>query len=174
MLDAAIKLGSIHDFERVQMQDVATEAEVAIATLYRYFPSKPHLFVGVMKAGMSDIDRSRVAAQPGQDPVVVIADMLVEFTAMMMRNRRLSMSMMQSIMLAEALDCPDREDVDRIFLEMLLRIAGWEPGVDEDQSRRCWLVIQCWFGVLISTMAGTRPLATAEVDVRRSCELLLR
>ena len=42
-----------------------------------------------------------------------------------------------------------------------------------DQRRRCWLVIQCWFGVLVTTLSGNRPLESAEEDVRRACELLL-
>ncbi len=173
MLKAAVKLGSQLDFERVQMQDIATESEVAIATLYRYFPSKVHLFVGVMKAELDDVDPAMFAVEEGQDPVDVIADLLNTFTRTMTRNRRLSMSMMQSIILSESLDCPDRDVIEDQFLEMLLTIAGWHPDPTDDQRRRCWLVIQAWFGVLITTMSGNRPLDMAEADIRRVCELLL-
>ncbi len=48
MLDAAAQLGAEKDLERVQMHEVAKLAGVAIGTLYRYFPSKTHLFVAVM------------------------------------------------------------------------------------------------------------------------------
>jgi len=173
MLKAAVKLGSQLDFERVQMQDIATESEVAIATLYRYFPSKVHLFVGVMKAEMDDVDPAMFAVGPGQDPVDVTANLLVTFTRTMTRNRRLSMSMMQSIILSESLDCPDRDAIEDRFLEMLLEISGWADGPTEDQKRRCWLVIQAWFGVLITTMSDNRPIDMAELDIRRACELLL-
>lgn len=173
MLKAAVKLGSELDFERVQMQDIATESEVAIATLYRYFPSKVHLFVGVLKAEMDDVDPALFTVAEGQDPVVVTADLLNIFTRTMTRNSRLSMSMMQSIILSQSLDCPDRDDIEQQFLEMLLAIAGWEQP-SEDQRRRCWLVIQAWFGVLITTMSGNRAPDIAEADIRRACELLLR
>lgn len=174
MLKAAVTLGSTLDFERVQMQDIATEAEVAIATLYRYFPSKVHLFVGVMKTELDDVDLTLFTAQPGQDPIVVTGDLLITFTKTMTRNRRLSMSMMQSIILAESLDCPDRDAIEDRFLEILLTIAGWAADPTEDQRRRCWLVIQAWFGVLITTMSGNSSLDLAEADIRRACELLLR
>jgi len=173
MLDAAIKLGSVQDFERVQMQDVATESEVAIATLYRYFPSKVHLFVGVMKAEVDAIDRRALVTGPDQDPVEVTADLLISFTRTMSRNRRLSMSMMQAMILAEGLDSPDAVTIESLFLDLLLQICGWGSEATEDQRRRCWLVIQCWFGVLVTTLGGSLSVDAAEPDIRRACELLL-
>jgi len=173
MLRAAVKLGSQQDFERVQMQDVAAESEVAIATLYRYFPSKVHLFVGVMRAELEKVDPASFVVQEGQDPGQVVTDLLMLFTREMDANRRLSMSMIQSIILSEGLDSPDSAAIEEAFLRLLLRVAGWHQSPTEDQRRRCWLVIQCWFGVLVTTLSGNRPLDSAEEDVRRACELLL-
>lgn len=173
MLRAAVKLGSRQDFERVQMQDVAAESEVAIATLYRYFPSKVHLFVGVMRAELEKVDPATFQVQEGQDLVEVVGDLLMLFTQEMYRNRRLSMSMIQSIILSEGLDSPDSAVIEEVFLELLLRVAGWDADPTPDQRRRCWLVIQCWFGVLVTTLSGNRPLESAEDDVRRACDLLL-
>ncbi|MCZ4497992.1 MAG: transcriptional regulator, TetR family [Marmoricola sp.] len=173
MLDAAVKLGSDLEFERVQMQDVASESGVAIATLYRYFPSKVHLFVAVMRAQLDQMDPSQYAVQPGQDRVDVTVDLLITMTDQMSRNRRLSMSMIQSMILVEGLDSRDSDTVERGFLELLLQVVGWGDEPSRDQRRRCWLLIQCWFGVLITTLSGNRPLSTAEADLRRACELLL-
>ncbi|MFL6174181.1 MAG: TetR/AcrR family transcriptional regulator [Marmoricola sp.] len=173
MLRAAVKLGSQQDFERVQMQDVAAESEVAIATLYRYFPSKVHLFVGVMRAELEKVDPAAFAVQEGQDVGAVVTDLLMLFTREMYANRRLSMSMIQSIILSEGLDSPDSAVIEDAFLELLLRVAGWDKSATADQRRRCWLVIQCWFGVLVTTLSGNRPLESAEEDVRRACDLLL-
>ena len=172
MLRAAVKLGSRQDFERVQMQDVAAESEVAIATLYRYFPSKVHLFVGVMRAELEKVDPAVFVVQDAQDLGAVVTDLLMLFTKEMYRNRRLSMSMIQSIILSEGLDSPDTAMIEQIFLDLLLRIAGWNEQPTGDQRRRCWLVIQCWFGVLVTTLSGNRPVEEAEEDVRRACELL--
>lgn len=38
-----------HGEESVRMQDVAKEADVALNTLYRYFPSKSHLLVAILE-----------------------------------------------------------------------------------------------------------------------------
>jgi AcrR family transcriptional regulator len=173
MLNAAVKLGSVQDFERVQMQDVATESEVAIATLYRYFPSKVHLFVGVMKAEVDRIDPALFKVGEDQDAGEVIGDLLIAFTQTMGRNRRLSMSMMQAMILSEGLDSPDSVTIETLFLDLLLGIAGWSSDPTEDERVRCWLLIQCWFGVLVTTLSGDRAIDSCEADIRRACELLL-
>jgi AcrR family transcriptional regulator len=45
ILDATISLASEGGFDAVQMRAVAERADVALGTLYRYFPSKIHLRV---------------------------------------------------------------------------------------------------------------------------------
>jgi TetR/AcrR family transcriptional regulator, cholesterol catabolism regulator len=44
MLDAALGLLEERDYERISVREVAEAADVALATLYHYFPSKDHLF----------------------------------------------------------------------------------------------------------------------------------
>ncbi len=44
MLDAALALLEVRDYERISVREVAESASVALATLYHYFPSKEHLF----------------------------------------------------------------------------------------------------------------------------------
>ena len=45
ILDATLALASKGGYEAVQMRTVAEQANVALGTLYRYFPSKIHLLV---------------------------------------------------------------------------------------------------------------------------------
>lgn len=172
ILDAAVRLGSATDFERVQMQDVATEADVAIATLYRYFPSKAHLFVGVMKGQIERAAATVSPPPPSAEPAEWVAGMLSRFTDELHANRMLSMSMMQSIILSEAESTSDAATVQEGFLDLVLRAAGWRQP-SEDQRRRAWLLIQCWYGVLMTMLTGYRPEESADADLRRACELLL-
>ena len=62
ILRAAAKLGAEHGLEHVQMNDVAKQANVAIATLYRYFPSKVDLFSSVMRWRVGEYDQPEVVA----------------------------------------------------------------------------------------------------------------
>lgn len=48
VMSAAMALAANGGFDAVQMRDVASEADVALGTLYRYFPSKENLLVSVL------------------------------------------------------------------------------------------------------------------------------
>src|SRR5271168_1736790 len=65
ILDATLALASKGGYEAVQMRTVAERADVALGTLYRYFPSKIHLLVSALGREFSRIDaktdRSAVA-----------------------------------------------------------------------------------------------------------------
>jgi hypothetical protein len=54
-----------------------------------------------------------------------------------------------------------------------MRTAGLDTDPTPDSHRRARLVIQCWFGVLMSVLNGRTSADEADADVRRACELLL-
>ena len=49
MLATAADMVMAGGFDGLQMRDVATKADVALGTLYRYFPSKEYLLVSIMQ-----------------------------------------------------------------------------------------------------------------------------
>ena len=51
------------DYDAIQMRDIAESADVALATLYRYFPSKEQLFAAVQLEWVERLHR-RVAQRP--------------------------------------------------------------------------------------------------------------
>ena len=70
ILDAAVALAAKGGFEQMQMRAVAERADVALGTLYRYFPSKIHLLVSALATSSSrpgrrsTAGRSRVTRPP--------------------------------------------------------------------------------------------------------------
>lgn len=61
----ALDLLAESEYEAIQMRDVADAANVALATLYRYFPSKEQLFAAVQLEWVERLQR-RVAQRPPQ------------------------------------------------------------------------------------------------------------
>ncbi len=49
VMQAALELAADGGLDGVQMRDVAERADVALGTLYRYFPSKEYLLVSILK-----------------------------------------------------------------------------------------------------------------------------
>lgn len=48
IVDAGLTLLAERDYDKIQVKDVAEEANVALGTLYHYFSSKEHLFAEVL------------------------------------------------------------------------------------------------------------------------------
>src|SRR3954462_11498810 len=69
ILEAAVALASQGGFEQMQMRAVAERADVALGTVYRYFPSKIHLLVSALamqfEQARENFDRKPI---PGETP----------------------------------------------------------------------------------------------------------
>src|SRR5919199_5331702 len=66
ILDATIALASKGGFDAVQMRAVAERADVALGTLYRYFPSKIHLLVSALARELERVrERTERVPLPG-------------------------------------------------------------------------------------------------------------
>jgi AcrR family transcriptional regulator len=65
IIGATLALVSKGGYDAVQMRAVAERADVALGTLYRYFPSKVHLLVSGLaresERALDKLDRVRVA-----------------------------------------------------------------------------------------------------------------
>jgi len=65
IIDAGLVLLERNEYERIQIKDVAEEAEVALGTLYHYFSSKEHLFAEVLVKWAATL-RSSLTRHPPQ------------------------------------------------------------------------------------------------------------
>src|SRR5215813_7718082 len=68
IVQAAITLLERGEYDAIQMRDVAQEAGVALATIYRYFTSKEHLYAAAILEWASDYPvRGRAAISDAPD-----------------------------------------------------------------------------------------------------------
>ena len=74
---AALRLLERGEYEKIQMRDIAEEADVALGTVYRYFASKEHLFAAVLVV-WSDSLHQRVQRRPltGGTPLRMLDDLM--------------------------------------------------------------------------------------------------
>ncbi|CRK57804.1 probable transcriptional regulator, TetR family [Alloactinosynnema sp. L-07] len=154
------------------MLDVAKEAGVAIATLYRYFPSKTHLFTAVLADQVARLEEATFAAKPGQDPVEAVAELLIHASRQLLRRPLLANAMMQSNNAAHAGTVADAVRIDSTFRELILRTLGLDEPTDHD-LRLVRLLEQGWYGVLTQSLNMRVEPADAEADIRLACTLLL-
>ncbi|MFF4124512.1 TetR family transcriptional regulator [Microbispora rosea] len=172
ILRAAARMGAEKGIERVQMHEVAKEAGVAIATLYRYFPSKTHLFTAVMAEQVDRFEESLPQPKPGTAPEDAVADVLVLASRQLLSRPALATAMLQSANSANAAAVAGTGRIDRTFRQIVLRTLGIrEPTVMDVTLIR--LLMQCWYGVLQSSLNGLSSVPDTESDIRIACRLLL-
>jgi TetR/AcrR family transcriptional regulator, cholesterol catabolism regulator len=77
IITAALRLLEHGEYDKIQMRDIAEEADVALGTVYRYFTSKEHLFAAVLVV-WSDSLRGRVQRRPlaGATPAERLKDLM--------------------------------------------------------------------------------------------------
>lgn len=149
------------------MQEVASEAGVAIGTLYRYYPSKHHLFAGVLSRNVAALRPNTPPTPPG-DPAAAVADFMASTCRSMLRHPRLARAMINSV---NAVRSEVGEDTHATMRDRIIHVAGiTEPS--ESDLRLARLVEQCAYGVLTWAVAGESTAAEAEADLRRACLLL--
>lgn len=171
ILRAAAHHAALHGLDRVQMVDIAKDADVALATLYRYFPSKTMLYTLLLRSQVERLDSETADLKPCQLPSEAVADVLVEVGHRLMVTPLLAQAMLQSNNISVATEMPGLA-VTNAFGNLILRVAGIEDPA-EHHYRLVRLIEQTWYGVLISLLNGHIDQKQADADARLACELLL-
>ena len=98
ILDAALELSAEGGFDAVQMREVAARADVALGTLYRYFPSKENLLLSVMGVQVEAL-ADRLARRPpeGTDPVERVVDVLGRANRALQRQPDVTVAMIRAL-----------------------------------------------------------------------------
>src|SRR5260370_9575882 len=99
ILDATLALASKGGYEAVQMRTVAERADVALGTLYRYFPSKIHLLVSALARELERyLERLERRPVPGETPYDRVLYVLGRATRTMQREPILTQALTPPLM----------------------------------------------------------------------------
>ena len=137
ILDATLALASKGGYEAVQMRTVAQRADVALGTLYRYFPSKIHLLVSGLarefERNQEKLDRAPI---PGDTPYDRMLYVLGRITRAMQREPMLTEAMTRAFMFADPSAAAEVNTVARLMEQMLTQaMHEGEPSADDDRHR---------------------------------------
>jgi AcrR family transcriptional regulator len=170
ILDATLALASKGGYEAVQMRTVAENAEVALGTLYRYFPSKIHLLVGALATEMEQIqeklDRKPI---PGETPTERMLYVLSRITRSWQRDPMLTEAMTRAFMFADPSAATEVNTVASQMVRMFTRaMHDGEPSADDIAIAR--VIGDVW---LVALVAWVTRRASAD-DVNSRLELAAR
>ncbi|MEV8544793.1 TetR family transcriptional regulator [Streptomyces sp. NPDC051572] len=180
ILRAASELGAREGLASVQMHDVAKEAGVAIATLYRYFPSKPYLFMAVLEwhieqylGGQENGRENLAVAAGGTDAAAEVAELLITLSVKLLDSPLLASAVALSSFTEYATAVPARIDiVDSALGQAILRLLGVREASETDRSR-ARLLIYGWWGLFVAMLTEEISAEEAETNMRLAARLLL-
>ena len=177
ILDATIALASQGGFDAVQMRAVAEQADVALGTLYRYFPSKIHLLVSALQR---EFERTEVALHDrpvdGDTAADRVINALKRTTRGMQSDPQLTEALTRAFMFADASVAAEIHQVGMLLTSMVTRAMypeGHEELTDQDVAI-AQVIGDVWLSALVGWVTGRTNAAETGQRIEVAVKLLLR
>lgn len=171
ILDSTLALASKGGYEAVQMRAVAERADVAVGTLYRYFPSKVHLLVSALAREFEKID-SRRKLPPGQTPQERMHLILGQITRAMQRDPLLTEAMTRAFMFADASAAAEVDQVGRLMDRLFAKaMSDGEP--TELQLSIARVISDVWLSNLVAWLTRRSSATDVAARLELTVDLLL-
>lgn len=165
ILDATLALASKGGYDAVQMRAVAERADVAVGTLYRYFPSKVHLLVSALAREFEQFEGKRKPLA-GKSPEERMHTLLSQITRMMQRDPLLTEAMTRAFMFADASAAAEVDRVGKVMDRVFARAMN-----DGDPTERQLGIARVISDVWLSNLVAWLTRRASATDVSERLEL---
>lgn len=180
ILDATVEIASRGGFDAVQMRAVAQQADVALGTLYRYFPSKIHLLVSALATQFEQNQAQLVGRPiPGDSPADRVINVLKRATRGMQGDPHLTEALTRAFMFADKSVADEIHVVGMHLTAMLTRamkgsayVEGAVP-TDEDVAM-ARVISDVWLSALVSWVTGRASAQEVGEHIETAVRLVLR
>ncbi|MDT0346312.1 TetR family transcriptional regulator [Streptomyces litchfieldiae] len=175
ILDVSTELAAAGGFEAVQMREVAESAQVALGTLYRYFPSKIHLLLGVLHDQLEQLHATlRERPLTERDPAERLVRTLKRAFRSHQREPRLAEAMMRALQFADGSARAEVGAVSRLTSTLLMDASGLTGPEAEAHMSAVRVIQHTWHSSLLYWLSGNTTLAEAHADIETACRLMSR
>ena len=175
ILSTTLALAARGGYDAVQMREVAERSEVALGTLYRYFPSKVHLLVSAMS---SEIERlaGRLAKRqiPGDSRAERVSFVLERSTRSLQRDPLLTEAMVRAMMAADASVAAEVTAVRQAMTELIVQAIRGEEGEQEHEYELAGILQDVWFARQIAWLGGRIGASDVWRDIHLAITLLVK
>ena len=174
ILEATLALASKGGYDAVQMRTVAERADVALGTLYRYFPSKIHLLVSALALEFERTqDKLDRVAIPGDTPYERTMFVLGRVTRLMQREPQLTEAMTRAFMFADPSAAAEVNAVAGLMEHMFARaMHDGEPTADDLAIAR--VIGDVWLSNLVAWVTRRASANDVTEQLELAVRLLLR
>ncbi|CAN5487631.1 cholesterol catabolism transcriptional regulator KstR [soil metagenome] len=181
ILDATYDLASDGGFDAVQMRAVADRADVALGTLYRYFPSKIHLLVSALAR---EFDRSEAMIKsmgdiPGDTSAERVIYIMKRTTRGLQGDPKLTEALTRAFMFADSSVATEIHTVGMSLTTMLTHaMRQGQTGADDEPTTEdvaiARVIGDVWLSALVAWVTGRSSAAETAAHLETAVGLLLR
>ena len=168
MLNVTARLASEGGYDAVQMRAVAVEADVALGTLYRYFPSKEHLLV----AAMLLYDRLVVKPPQGTDAVGRVIDVLRRANSALQRQQQFTVAVVRALAAGDETVAPVVREVRDLMAGIILAAIDTDEPTEKEQLVT-EILQEVWLSSLVAWISGVEPTTSVNRKLEAATRLLL-
>jgi AcrR family transcriptional regulator len=172
VIRAAQELAAEGGYDAVQMRDVAARGEVALGTIYRYFPSKDALLLAVMVQWLVDLE-DRVTRHPptGDTTVDRIMDVLRRALRSMDREPRLTTAVVGAMTAGDPASVAAIGEATQTMASIM--VAAFPQGIDPAlEARAAKALGHVWWSSTISWANGMGDIDWVAAELHDAAELI--
>ena len=177
ILDATYELASEGGFDAVQMRAVADKADVALGTLYRYFPSKIHLLVSALGRQFEAADAAMQGKPvPGDTAAERVIFVLKRATRGLQGDPHLTEALTRAFMFADSSAAAEIHHVGMLMTSMLTHAMDPErvDPVTDDDVAVARVIGDVWLSALVAWVTGRSTAAETAERMETAVGMLLR
>lgn len=178
ILDATFTLASEGGFDAVQMRAVAETADVALGTLYRYFPSKIHLLVSALGRQFEEAEpRMRERQIPGDASADRVLYVLRRMARGMQGDPKLTEALTRAFMFA---DGTVSDEIHRVGMAMTSIVTHAMRGDDDREAATeqeiaiARVLGDIWLSALVAWVTGRQSAEETAAHMETAVRLVLR
>lgn len=184
ILDAAAELAEQGGYDKVRLRDVAKRADVALATLYKRFPSKEALLAAEIARNSELLERELRDQPPRGDTP---AARLAAFFSIATRRMTDKPGYGRAVIRAMASGPDSARQVVQHQGSMLTMVLAAQRGIatltpaemalrplTEQEQMVAFLLLQMWFATMVGWSAGMNDPKGIDAQMRRAIDVVLR
>lgn len=173
VIRAALELAATGGYEAVQMRDVATRANVALGTIYRYFPSKDALLASGMVEWMADLEATVEAHPPsGATTAERVMDVMQRALKAMDREPALTRAVIAALTTGDPVGVAALTDMIDSFARILLPAFpdGVDPALEAPTAK---MLGHIWWSALVCWASGMGDMTWVAAELTEGADLLV-
>lgn len=179
ILDATYELAAAGGFDAVQMRSVAEQADVALGTLYRYFPSKIHLLVSALGRQFEETAvRLNEREIPGDTKAERVLYVLKRMARGMQGDPKLTEALTRAFMFADSSVANEIHVVGMSMTSIVTHAMHGglpvEGSITDEDIAVARVLGDVWLSALVAWVTGRSTAAETAAHMETAVHLILR